>query len=263
MEKKEFTKILSALILIVCFITNLISITGFLIILGFYFLVYLYKIFENKTTLPRYSYHTLAITILISAVVLYQHLLPGFNNILIFDAIQVSKNGAPFTMYFNIDKTLTGLILLFFVIPQENSLKLAFKKAWYLVIIAIFLLIGLALLFNFIKIDFKLYNYFIIWGLNNLFIVAMAEEVLFRGFLQRHLSLLKIKYSDVISIVISAAAFGLLHWQGGMHYVLYATIAGMMYGLIYQKSNSILFNIISHFLVNLVHIIFFTYPFLR
>lgn len=121
---------------------------------------------------------------------------------------------------------------------------------------------GLALIFNFVKFDYKFHSYFFLWALNNLFIVSMAEEVLFRGFIQAHLSTLKLPYPKINAIVIAALGFGALHWTAGIFYVIYATIAGIMYGFIYEKSGNIIFNIISHFLLNLVHIVFFTYPFL-
>ncbi|ASW72984.1 hypothetical protein IQ37_09830 [Chryseobacterium piperi] len=264
MERKEAVKTsILVSIVITSLLTQLISITGALIISAFYALVYLYRSLENNKKYARYLYHSLAFVIFIISIVLFQHILPGFNNVLIFDKIQVSKDAVPFTMYFNIDKTLTGLILLLLVVPMNTHLKSALKKSWHLILAAILLLMGLSLLFNFVKFDFKFYSYFFIWALNNLLIVTMAEEVLFRGFFQRHLSLLPIKHREVIAVFIAALAFGALHWQGGIEYVLYAVIAGAMYGLIYQKSKNIFLNILSHFLLNLIHIIFFTYPFLK
>ncbi|ASK29367.1 hypothetical protein CEY12_04305 [Chryseobacterium sp. T16E-39] len=264
MKRKESVKLLILFsILIVCLISHLISIIGFLIILAFTALVYLYDMLEKNEKYSRFLYHTLALVILAFSVVIFQHLLPGFNNVLIFDKIQVSKDAVPFTMYFNIDKTLAGLILLLFVVPQGDRFKSALKKSGSLVVMAILLLMGLTLLFNFVKIDVKFHQYFIIWAINNLLFVVMAEEVLFRGFFQRHLSLLNIKNSGIIAVFVAALSFGALHWLGGLLYVVYASIAGVMYGWIYQRSKNIALNIISHFVLNLIHIIFFTYPFLK
>lgn len=267
MQQKESAKVLLLVfILIICLIFKLVLIKGLLIILGFYVLVHIYYLFEKNKKHPLYLffYHINALVILAIAIILYEHLFSGFNNILIFDKIQVSKDAVPFTMYFNTDETLAGLILFYFVIShsQQTNLKFAFKKAWYLFLIAIFLLMGLTLIFNFVKVDYKLHDYFIIWALNNLLAAAMAEEVLFRGFLQRHLSFI-IKSPEVIAVIITALGFGALHWKGGIEYVMYASIAGVMYGLIYQKSKNIIFSILSHFFLNLIHIIFFTYPFLK
>lgn len=264
MERKERAKILVLFsALIVCLFTQLISITGFLIILVFAALVYLYDMMEKNQRYSRVLYHTLAFVIMATSLIIFQHLLPGFNNILVFDKIQVSKDAVPFTMYFNIDKTLAGLILLLFVVPWGNGFKSAMKKNGYLVVMTIFLLMALTLLFNFVRFDVKFHQYFFIWALNNLLFVVMAEEVLFRGFFQRHLSFLKVKNAEIIAVVIAALSFGALHWAGGILYVLYAAIAGVMYGLIYLRSKNIVLNILSHFTLNLIHIIFFTYPFLK
>ncbi|MBK1896747.1 CPBP family intramembrane glutamic endopeptidase [Chryseobacterium paridis] len=264
MERKESAKMLLLFsVLIICLFTQLISVVGLLIILAFVAMVYGYSMLEKNQKYSRFLYHAMALGIFVFSIVVFQHLLPGFNNVLIFDKIQVSKDAVPFTMYFNIDKTLTGLILLLFVVPWEMNFKSALKKNWYLIIIAVLLLMGLTLLFNFVKIDIKFHSYFFIWALNNLLFVVMAEEVLFRGFFQRHLSLLNIKNSGIIAVFIAALAFGALHWQGGIWYVLYAAIAGMMYGLIYYRAKNIILNIVSHFILNLIHILFFTYPFLK
>ncbi|NIF05723.1 CPBP family intramembrane metalloprotease [Chryseobacterium sp. Tr-659] len=260
---KNIRILLFVFVVIISLLAQLISITGVLVVMAFCCIVYLYNLFGKSEKYPRYLYHILAAIVFIFSIVIYQHLLPGFHNILIFDKIQVSEDASPFTMYFNIDKALTGMALLLFIVPLGASLKTAFLDAWYLTVMAILLLMGLTLMFNFVKVEYKFHSYFFIWAVNNLLVVTMAEEVLFRGFLQRHLSLLKIKYPEVVGISIAAAAFGALHWQGGIYYMMYAAIAGAMYGIIYQKSKSIVFSIMSHFFLNLVHIIFFTYPFLK
>ncbi|WBV57629.1 CPBP family intramembrane metalloprotease [Chryseobacterium daecheongense] len=264
MERKEFIKtgVLFSVLMMSLF-TQLISVTGFLIITLFAALVYLYTVLEKNLKYSRFLYHTLALVILAVSIIIFQHLLPGFNNVLIFDKIQVSKDGVPFTMYFNIDKTLAGLTLLLFVVPPAKDFRSALKKSWSLILMTILLLMGLTLLFSFVRIDIKFHQYFFVWALNNVLFVVMAEEVLFRGFFQRHLSLLNIKNSQIIAVVIAGLSFGALHWAGGILYVLYAAIAGIMYGLIYQRSNNILVNILSHFLLNIIHILFFTYPFLK
>ena len=119
-----------------------------------------------------------------------------------------------------------------------------------------------ALYFKLVKFDFKLHDYFLIFAINNLFFVSMAEEVLFRGFLQRHLSLLKIKFASLIGILLPAIIFGLFHLKAGVPFMIFATLSGIMYGLVYHRSKSIEVTIFTHFLLNFIHITFFTYPFL-
>ena len=62
--------------------------------------------------------------------------------------------------------------------------------------------------------------------------------------------------------MIVSILFGLMHYMGGIKYIFLATIAGIGYGWIYNKTQYIESAIASHFCLNLVHFIFFTYPLL-
>lgn len=249
-------------VLLTALISGYIGWAGLLAVVILTAMVILYSSLEGNNKY-RFLYHVLAAVILLACFAVYQHLIPGFNNVLYFDKIKVSEDAVPFTMYFNVDKLLTGIVLLVFIIPLKTNLWEGLKKSWLLFLMTIALLLSLAAVFHFVRFDFKLHSYFLIWGINNLFIVCMAEEALFRGFLQRHLSLLKSRYSGIIAVVVAGLGFGLLHWQGGAAYVSYAAVAGIMYGWMYQRSQNIFVNILAHFLFNLIHIIFFTYPFLQ
>ena len=52
----------------------------------------------------------------------------------------------------------------------------------------------------------------------------------------------------------------MLHYQGGLSYVALATVAGIFYGMAYYKSGRLISAIAVHFLLNLTHALFFTYP---
>lgn len=60
--------------------------------------------------------------------------------------------------------------------------------------------------------------------------------------------------------MLSSLLFGLAHFKAGLAYMIFASIAGAFYGLTYQKTRRILCSILVHFGVNLIHLIFFTYP---
>lgn len=45
------------------------------------------------------------------AFAMFQHMIPGFHNVLVFDKIQFSPDAIPFTMYLNFDKLLVGVII--------------------------------------------------------------------------------------------------------------------------------------------------------
>ena len=127
------------------------------------------------------------------------------------------------------------------------------------------LVITLSLLLDYIRLDIKLPTFFYYWLWANLFFTCVAEEALFRGFLQQQLSigLKNIRYGVLIALISCAVLFGLAHAGGGMIYVILATVAGMGYGAVYLRSGRIEASILLHFMLNTVHILFFSYPALQ
>ena len=102
-----------------------------------------------------------------------------------------------------------------------------------------------------------------LWAANNLLLVAFAEEALFRGFLQAGLArwFRGRAGGDWTAIGVAAAAFGVAHHAGGAAMVLLATVAGVAYGLAYRHGG-LLASVWAHFLLNLAHVLLFTYPLL-
>lgn len=52
--------------------------------------------------------------------------------------------------------------------------------------------------------------------------------------------------------------FGLVHFGGGIRYVVLATIAGVGYGLAFHRSGRIEMSMLAHFTVNSIRFLFFT-----
>ncbi|WP_375326343.1 CPBP family intramembrane glutamic endopeptidase [Candidatus Tisiphia endosymbiont of Nemotelus uliginosus] len=200
---------------------------------------------------------------------LQAHLIPGFNNLLVLNAVQFTPDAKPYTMYLNFDKAVVGLIILGTTLKLVNSWqewKILFKQIMYelpIIVPAIILIIILSIIFNYIKFELKFPQLLWIWGINNLFFTCIAEEALWRGFVQESLTKFKYQYSEYIALLISAIFFGLAHFPGGGKYVLLATIAGVLYGWVYKVTKRIEASILTHFTLNLVHILFFTYPALK
>lgn len=96
--------------------------------------------------------------------------------------------------------------------------------------------------------------------MSNLFFCCVAEEGFSRGFLQHSLSQINSCYPSIIAIAVASFFFGLAHYQGGIYYILLATIAGIFYGWVYHVTKRIEASIITHFLLNLTHLLLFTYP---
>ncbi|MDF2018293.1 MULTISPECIES: CPBP family intramembrane glutamic endopeptidase [unclassified Bacillus (in: firmicutes)] len=85
----------------------------------------------------------------------------------------------------------------------------------------------------------------IIYVLSVAIITPVKEEILFRGILYRFLEK---KYNFLVGIIISSFIFGILH--GGL--LITATIMGMVFAMLYKKTQSIIPSIILHIAWNLL-----------
>ncbi len=192
------------------------------------------------------------------------HKLPGFNNHLALDQVQISALSKPYTMYFNFDKCIAALILFALsglVKSEKVPNKTALLQTLNILLCCIVVIILPSLLIGYVKFDIKIPSILGIWIFNNFLFVCFAEEVLFRGIIQKKLQQ-DLKLNPYLAITITSVLFGLAHFKGGITYVILATICGMFYGYAYFKTNRILCSMLVHFGLNLVHFIFFTYPML-
>jgi len=194
------------------------------------------------------------------------HALPGFHNIRALNHVMITRDAIPFTMYWNINKTLVGIFILGLMTPliqQWADGKIIFKKMLFPSVLLMFIVGLLAFHLKFVHFSPKLSSHVFIWAITNLLFVCTAEEAFFRSFVQRYLCLWfkRIKGGSLIAIVIASLLFGLSHYPGwSIKYMFLATIAGTGYGWIYWKTKSIEASIITHFSLNLIHFLFFTYP---
>ncbi|MEH7537842.1 YaaC family protein, partial [Bacillus toyonensis] len=85
----------------------------------------------------------------------------------------------------------------------------------------------------------------IIYVLSVAIITPVKEEILFRGILYRFLEK---KYNFLVGIIISSFIFGILH--GGL--LITATIMGIVFAMLYKKTQSIIPSIILHIVWNLL-----------
>lgn len=209
----------------------------------------------------------LAIAVIGLALPLFLHYsLIGFNNYMFLDHIRITDNAYPYSLYFNFDKTLIGIFMLGFSTFNLNKeqLKTIVDQFWKHLLIMTLVVLGASLLISYINFEPKLPQFTLVWALINLFFVCISEEVLFRGIIQQELGrLITCKYSNTIAILIAALLFGLMHFSGGIYYILLATICGLFYGHIYFKTKEIRSSIVLHFCVNFIHFLLFTYPALQ
>ncbi len=258
-------KILLFLIIVahtVAFYAHIVTLTGLMMVMSFSTITWLYFHHHDKIRLIKWG----LLAMMISYGVLFsQHLLPGFNNFLILNKIRVSLISCPFSMYLNFDKVVMALILYISspLLLQEKFLDLiAIKQSFKPLSICLLIIIPPAMFGNYLTIDLKISKYLIIWAINNLFFVCFAEEVFFRGIIQTHFISLLAKYRlpAIVPIIITSLFFGMAHIKGGALYAIFATVCGIFYGYTYHSTGRIFAAILVHFMLNLCHFIFFSYP---
>ncbi len=203
-----------------------------------------------------------------ASILFYQHLIPGFDNWRWLNLAPLSTDSMPFSAYINLDKVLAGIVLL--VLCGKNARFTGYRvdkfRNWLLasaLTISAVILCSFAL--GYVRVDFKWRAFMPVWMLWNLLFTVIPEEALFRGFFLGELDRFwpfKRFHRDG-PILLCGALFGALHWIGGIHYVLLATLAGIGYGYGIRTTNSLFGAIGIHFILNVVHLVAFSYPALR
>lgn len=236
-----------------------------LMVLGLVFLSLCYG--SSNQTSSRWLKLLVHLFFIAMAAFLMTHQVPGFGNWKLFDAIKFSRDSIPFTMYLNLDKPFLGWVILCCLGFGNGPMDL---KKWLMNVgmsllpcLAILMLGSLAA--GYVAFDPKISVGIGWWIFNNLILVCVAEEAFFRRYIKGGLSqkLSAFKYGQVLAILIASMVFGLAHFQGGLIYVFLSTIAGIFYGTVFHFSRRIETSIFTHFGLNLVHFIFFSYPALK
>ncbi|HDU8609237.1 CPBP family intramembrane glutamic endopeptidase [Morganella morganii] len=212
-------------------------------------------------TAPR-SWQRVLLTLLVITVVLGLafHLLPGFHNLRWMPPEAAGPHSPPYSFWFNADKALLPFVLII-IIPQlfvTAPLRRATRLHWLLLAFSVPALLLLATALGGLGFEPHLPRWLPAFMLANLFFVSLAEEALFRGAIQQVLSRYLPPYA---ALFIAAAVFGLAHIAGGPLLVVFAGLAGVIYGLAWMWSGRLWVATGFHFALNLCHLLFFTWPF--
>ena len=160
---------------------------------------------------------------------------------------------------------LIFFITLFLLIDQEERRQILFPKQklfaqflWGVGLAGLFIVIcaGINLglssgfaAFQFRGLEIKQMAAFIVFQL----LVAVTEEVLFRGYLTILGRRFQIDWK--IIVIGSALCFGLFHWlfNGDVLQFVYALVIGVVFSVVYQKAKScsIYSLILAHYIYNL------------
>ena len=204
-----------------------------------------------RNKVHKYTYLIEGLCVII-AVTLVMHVLPGFHNPKVLDAVVVGPQSIPFSMYFNMDKA----VVPFFLITCMPTLFVAKplykmgKLGWVILVLAVPALLLLAVALGGLRIEPHAPEWFAQFALANIFFVSLAEEALFRGYLQQRLSRI---VHPVVALLIASVLFGLMHYSGGLLLIIFASLSGIIYGLAWMWSGRLWVATLFHFGLNCVH----------
>ncbi|WP_322083469.1 CPBP family intramembrane glutamic endopeptidase [Burkholderia sp. BCC1972] len=199
------------------------------------------------------------------AVALSLHLVPGFHNPLVIGPTRFTPDAVPFTMYLNLDKPLVGLWLLWVLpwIAPDVALSRALRTGAVAAVATAAACLAGALAFGMVGWAPKWPASGWLWLVNNLLLVTLAEEALFRGYVQGGLTrvLRAFSWGPWVALAAGAVLFGAAHAAGGWQWIVLGTVAGAGYGLAWRRGG-LLASAIAHAGLNVVHFGLFTYPML-
>jgi membrane protease YdiL (CAAX protease family) len=214
---------------------------------------------------PRWRWTGHALFILL-AIALAMHWLPGFHNLRVIGPERITPDAVPFTMYLNLDKPLIGFWLLLVLpwIRAKSTARASLAYGMAGMLLTAGAVLALALLLGAVAWSPKWPDHGWLWLLNNLLLVTITEEALFRSYVQGGLSRLleRSPWGQTMALVASAALFGLAHAAGGWQWMLLAGVAGIGYGIAYQRGG-LAAAALAHCGLNTLHFAFFTYPMLQ
>lgn len=215
---------------------------------------------------PRLVRFAAAAVVLVLVAGLMTHQLAGFANPRVLSGVRLSADAVPYSLYLNFDKAAAGVLLLGLAHRRLGS-----GAAWTEMLrraalpagVSIATLLTLSLLAGYVRFDAKLPGFVLLWAWTNLCFTCLAEESLFRGFIQRHLgaALSPRRHGRWWALAVGAVLFGLAHAAGGAAYAALSMVAGLGYGWAYLRSGDrIEAAILTHFTLNAFHFLGFTYP---
>jgi membrane protease YdiL (CAAX protease family) len=190
------------------------------------------------------------------------HMLPGFTNWQILAPTHVSAAAPLYDFYLNIDKGLMGYILLLFLLSPAHNRRdwmTVFKGAGAIAPWAVLCLLGTTYALGWIAYDPKFPAFIGLWIPINLLTVSLVEETFYRGLIQERLTqwLGPWKALSLTTVTFVAAhCFFTQDWR----YLSLIAIASFFYGLTYTLTKRLEAAVLVHFSVNLIHILFWTYP---
>ena len=99
--------------------------------------------------------------------------------------------------------------------------------------------------------------------LSNFFLTSIPEEGFYRGFIQNtfYKYFENIKFGKILALLVTSILFTAAHvyWSPNAQILGFVFLASLLYGGVYLISGKLESAILCHFLLNLIHMMFFSY----
>ncbi|WP_457787399.1 CPBP family intramembrane glutamic endopeptidase [Pseudomonas sp. PL-6] len=211
-------------------------------------------VFGGERLLPSWLWLS---AVLVAGIALAAHLLPGFSPWPLWEPRRISTDAAPYALRLSWDKLLLGATLLAWWLGQRRAPTLSRSRAGWACLATLLAVPTLALALGMAGWQPKWPDGLLLWLAVNLGVAVLAEELLFRGLLQRALIQ---RLGAWPGLLLTAALFGAAHLPFSPLFALVAGIAGLGYGLALHYSGRLSLAIALHGAVNLLHILLLSYP---
>ena len=216
----------------------------------------------------------LAAVLIVFAVLLATHKLPGFHGLPLLAPMSLCDGCQNFWLLGHLDKPAVGLLLFVIALAGLKSPYRREASAPSFLWNAGITVASVAIIASVTMATASLLGA-VCWApkapeiatvalffVVNLFFTTYAEEVFFRMFL--HDAMRRFFPETLVHtwkiIIVSATIFGIAHLAGGPLVALGAVIAGLGYAYVYEKTQRIEWAIAAHLGVNMSHFLLFSYP---
>ncbi|HSC84490.1 MAG TPA: CPBP family intramembrane glutamic endopeptidase [Pseudomonas sp.] len=208
----------------------------------------------SKDLLPRWLWWRGG---LIGGLALAAHLLPGFSATAIGAPLQLGADSPAFALRLSWDKLLVGLTLLAWWLGQPLQAARHNRLTLLIALLTLLSVPLLALALGLVGWQPKWPDSFWPWLALNLGVAVLAEELLFRAWLQ---PMLVSRLGAPAGLLLTALLFGAAHLPFSPLFALVAGIAGLGYGLVFHLSGRLWPALVLHGAVNLLHFLLLSYP---
>ena len=195
--------------------------------------------------------------VLVTGIALAAHLLPGFSASELWPARQISVDAPPYALRLSWDKALVGATLLAWWLGRQERPSGNGSNALPIAILTLVLAPCLAGLLGVVAWQPKWPPGLLTWLLVNLGVAVLAEELLFRGLLQPALVQ---RLGQWPGLLLTAALFGAAHLPFSPSFALVAMLAGLGYGLTFDRTGRLSAAIALHGALNLTQFLLLSYP---